>query len=82
MKELYKQIRYITGSKFRISEFKKLVKNKNLKTSDIILVLTTVGLNVDFYQYYPTPTERQEGVRHKNYLYSENVLIELCDEEF
>lgn len=78
-KEKFIRLTCITRSNGRIAEFKKLVEEKNLSTSDVVLILTTIGLNPDFYHYWRTPSEWEEGVQHKNYLPSEDIFMELCD---
>lgn len=74
------KIRYISDNEWRINAFRKLVKERNLKTHDLTLILSTVGFNPDHYHYFKSPTELEEGVGIKPYLYSEDSFKELEDQ--
>jgi hypothetical protein len=67
------RIRYITQSKSRRDAFRKLIKEKGLKTNDLTLILSSIGFNPEFY-HYTAP-----GPRHAYYLYQEDAMGELAD---
>lgn len=67
------RIRYITQSKSRRDAFRKLIKEKGLKTNDLTLILSSIGFNPEFY-HYTAP-----GPRHSYYLYQEDAMEELAD---
>lgn len=67
------RIRYITQSVSRRNAFRKLVKEKELKTHDLTLILSSIGFNPEFY-HYTAP-----GPRHAYYLYQEDAMGELAD---
>ena len=68
------RIRYITQSKSRRDAFRKLVKEKELKTSDLTLILSSIGFNPEVY-HYTVP-----GARYRHYLPQEDAMKELEDD--
>lgn len=70
------RIRYITQSKSRRDAFRKLVKEKGLKTNDLTLILSSIGFNPEFY-HYTVP-----GAKHTHYLYHEDAMGELADKGY
>ena len=75
----YGKIRYISDNEWRINAFRTLVKERNLKTHDLTLILSTIGFNPDHYHHFKSPTELKEGVGIKPYVYNEDPFKELGD---
>lgn len=67
------RIRYITQSVSRRNAFRKLVKEKGLKTNDLTLILSSIGFNPEFYHF----TVPEAKLTH--YLYQEDAMGELAD---
>ena len=67
------RIRYITQSKSRRDAFRKLIKEKGLKTNDLTLILSSIGFNPELY-HYTVP-----GARHRHCLCYEDAMKELED---
>lgn len=67
------KIRYITQSVDRRDLFRKLVKEKELTTGDLTLILSSIGLNPEHYNYR-TPEDRITF-----YLYQKDPMRELSD---
>lgn len=67
------KIRYITQSVDRRNLFRKLVKEKELTTEDLTLILSSIGFNPEHY-HYRTP----DGAL-TNYLYQKDPMKELAD---
>lgn len=67
------KIRYITQSVDRRNLFRKLVKEKELTTEDLTLILSSIGFNSEHY-HYRTP----EGAL-TFYLYQKDPMKELAD---
>lgn len=70
------RIRYITQSVSRRNAFRKLVKEKELKTHDLTLILSSIGFNPEFY-HFTVP-----GAKHTQYLYHEDAMGELADKGY
>lgn len=70
------RIRYITQSVSRRNAFRKLVKEKELKTHDLTLILSSIGFNPEFYHF--TVPE----AKHTHYLYHEDAMGELADKGY
>nr|DAH03993.1 MAG TPA: hypothetical protein [Caudoviricetes sp.] len=70
------RIRYITQSKSRRDAFRKLIKEKGLKTNDLTLILSSIGFNPEFYHF--TVPE----AKHTHYLYHEDAMGELADKGY
>lgn len=78
----YGKIKYISDNEWRIDSFRKLVKERNLKTHDITLILSTVGFNPEHYHYFESPSELETGSSLKHYIYQDDPLKELGDPRF
>lgn len=47
-----RRFRHITDDQKKIERFNELVRSKNLSREDLILILTTIGLNYDTFPQY------------------------------